>query len=344
MPINESEVTELLRLKDEYLFHREGQQLEFKEQFSLAGLAEYFRSFAAFANNRGGFIIFGVQDSPRIPVGLSEASHDQFQRIDPAQISGQLLEVFSPDIHWEMSIVHPHEASFGVFWVPEAPLKPVIAKKDAGRNQEIRNGDIYYRYGGRTQRIQYAELEHIIAGRVNENNRQWQDLVQKIGQTGPANAAILDTERAIIEKDDAKIMVLDEDLVEKLQFVKSGEFVEEQGETALQLIGDVVPVERVEVVKQVKANRLKRYPYSAMELAREVKKNLPNVNQNEIWDAIKDNNLKDNSDYSVYNFRSKAHEDHYEETGEVLTSTPSIYNQDALDFLLRVLKKDEEGQ
>jgi predicted HTH transcriptional regulator len=41
------------------LHHREGQELEFKEQFSFAGLAEYFKDFAAFANNRGGYLIFG---------------------------------------------------------------------------------------------------------------------------------------------------------------------------------------------------------------------------------------------------------------------------------------------
>lgn len=61
--IDELHVEELLRKKGEYLFHREGQELEFKEQFNLAGLADYFRDVAAFANNRGGYLIFGVKDS-----------------------------------------------------------------------------------------------------------------------------------------------------------------------------------------------------------------------------------------------------------------------------------------
>lgn len=57
--IDEADVHELLRTKGEgdYLYHREGQELEFKEQFNLAGLADYFRDFAAFANNRGGYLI-----------------------------------------------------------------------------------------------------------------------------------------------------------------------------------------------------------------------------------------------------------------------------------------------
>ncbi len=49
MSIDEDKVKELLRLKGDYLYHREGQELEFKEQFNLAGLADYFRDFAAFA-------------------------------------------------------------------------------------------------------------------------------------------------------------------------------------------------------------------------------------------------------------------------------------------------------
>src|SRR5262245_51164384 len=69
--IVESHIRSLLQVSGKYLRHREGQELEFKEQFNLAGLADYFRDFAAFANNRGGYLIFGVQDSPRIPIGLS---------------------------------------------------------------------------------------------------------------------------------------------------------------------------------------------------------------------------------------------------------------------------------
>lgn len=67
--IDEIHIEELLRLRDERLYHREGQELEFKERFKLAGLAEYFQDFAAFANNQGGYLIFGIKDSPRIIPG-----------------------------------------------------------------------------------------------------------------------------------------------------------------------------------------------------------------------------------------------------------------------------------
>ena len=53
MPRDDEEyIIELLRVKGSYLHHRENQELEFKEQFNLAGLADYFRDFVAFSNNK----------------------------------------------------------------------------------------------------------------------------------------------------------------------------------------------------------------------------------------------------------------------------------------------------
>jgi predicted HTH transcriptional regulator len=336
--MEESQVKELLRIKGQYLYHREGQELEFKEQFNLAGLADYFRDFVAFANNRGGYLIFGVKDSPRIPNGLSKSSLEQFDKVDPGRITGYLLEIFSSDIRWEQQIVELNHKVFGIFYIYEAQTKPVIAKKDEGKDQIIKNGEVYYRYGGRTQKIQYAELESIINKRVEQNNSQWLDLMAKIGRAGPQNAAILDTEKGLIEKDQSQILVLDENLASKLKFIKEGKFIEKQGATTLKLVGDVLPVAKVEVVRKVKEDLIKLYPLSAIELATEIKNRLPGVNQNAIWEAIKENDVKNNPDYSVYNFRNKKHEDEYKETGVVPSVTPNIYNHNAIDFLVNVLK------
>jgi len=336
--IDESYVAELLRKKGDYLYHREGQELEFKEQFNFAGLADYYRDFAAFANNRGGYLIFGVLDSPRLPNGLSQSSLQQFNKVDPQVISGHLLEIFSSDIKWEQIVVELYGKSFGVFRIYEANIKPVIAKKDEGKDQTIKNGEIYYRYGGRTQKIQFAELENIINRRVEQNNNQWIDLMKKIGRAGPQNAAIVDTEKGIVEKDGARILVLDESLAGKLKFIKEGEFVEKDGATALKLVGDIVPIDKVEVVQRIRENLTKQYPLSAMELVDEVKKILPSVKQGEVWRAIADNDLKNNPDYSAYNFRNKRQEDEYKNTGRIPSGTPNIYNQKTVDFLVKVLK------
>lgn len=338
--INEEDLKELLKVKDGHLFRREGQELEFKEQFSLAGLADYFRDFAAFSNNRGGLLVFGVKDAPRVPTGLSDQSLQQFNRIDPEKITGYLLDIFSADIRWDQATFTIDGKNFGVFKIEEARIKPIIAKKDEGKDQTIKNGEIYYRYGGRTQKIQYAELQNIIDRRVEQNNRQWLDLVAKIGKAGPQNAAILDTERSLIEKDDTKILVLDENLTNKIKFIKEGEFVEKGGATTLKLVGDVVPIDQVEVIRRVKENLTKQYPLSAMELVDEVKKHLPTSTQNQVWRVVKENNLKNNTDYAAYNFRNKKQEDEFKSTGNLPPTTPIIYNHRAAEFIVSVLKAE----
>jgi hypothetical protein len=337
--IDEKYVKELLRVKGENLYHRENQELEFKEQYNFAGLGEYFRDFAAFANNRGGHLVFGVKDSPRVPNGLTEQSLNQFNKIDPEKISGFLLEIFSSDIWWEQKVVEHDGKYFGVFRIYEAATKPVIAKKDEGRDQIIKNGDIYFRYGGRTQKILYAELENIIRKRVEQNNSQWLDLMSKIGRAGPQNAAILDTEKSLIEKDETKILVLDKGLADKLKFIKEGQFREKGGAATLKLIGDVVPVEKVEIIKKVKENLIKEYPLSAMELASEIRTKIATANQSTIWNTIRDNELKSNTDYSAYNFRNKKKEDQYKENGVIPSGTPSIYNHNAVDFIINILNQ-----
>jgi len=336
--IEQETIEELLRLKGETLFHREGQELEYKEQFSLAALSDYFRDFAAFSNNRGGYLIYGVQDSPRILLGLTEKSLEQFEKIDPEKITGFLLQIFSSDISWESAVIEVSGLQFGVFRIFEARSKPVIAKKDEGKDQKIKNGEIYYRYGGRTQKIQSAELEAIINKRIKQNNDQWLDLMSKIGKAGPSNAAILDTEKSLIEKDSARILVLDEELAKKLKFVKEGSFVQKSGAATLKLVGDVVPIDKVEVVKKVKQDLIKEYPLTARELDAAVRKVIPTAKQTDVWRIIKEAGLKENSDYSAYVFSSKKQKEAFEKEGKLSNATPSIYKDSAIDFICQVLR------
>jgi len=338
--MDKKRIIEMLKMKGQYLYHREGQELEFKEQFNFSGLAEYFRDFAAFANNRGGYIIFGVKNSPRIPVGLSAKSFDQFDNIDPEKISGFLLELFSPNIDWEQHVTERNGKKFGIFYVYEAQTKPVITKKNEGKDQIIKNGEVYFRYGGRTQKIQYAELESIIRKRIDQNNKKWFDLMTKISKTGPNNVAILDTEKSLIEIGKSKVLAIDEELINKLKFIKEGEFQEKIGATTLKLVGDVVPINKVEIIKKIKENLLKDYPLSAMEVTYEVKKILPKVGTNLIWRVIKENDLKNNPVYSVYIFRNKKKKDEYEKTKVAPSNTPNIYNSKAVDFIVNILKSE----
>ncbi len=331
-------IEDLLRVKtDGYLYHRESKDLEFKEQFNFAGLEEYFRDFAAFSNNVGGIIIFGVSNSPRRLIGMNEKSCAMFEKIDPETITGKLLEIFAPDIVWEQ---YTHEAGgkkFGCLVVDESNEKPVVAKKTAGRDNLISSGDIFFRYGGRTQKIQYSELNNIIHARIENQNVYWSKLISKIAKIGPANAAILDTEAGVVKKDDKQVLVIDRELSKKLKFLKEGCFTEKQGATALRLVGDVTPVDAVEIERIKEVDLLSKYPLSFDQLKEEVLKQCPECRQKDIFSAIKENAIKSNPTYSNYNFRTKRQREDFEKSGMLPKVVISIYNNDAVSYIVELL-------
>lgn len=342
--LNQHIIEKLLRIKEDgNLYHRESQFLEFKVSFNFAGLAEYYRDFAAFANNKGGYLIFGVKDRPkRELIGLTDKAFEQFDKLDPEIITGQLNDLFTSNIAWEHDIFEINGLKFATFYVGEADMKPIICKKDEGKGQILKNGDIYYRYGGRTQKIQHGELEAIINKRIEQNNKQWLDLVQKIGKSGPQNAAILDTEKGLIEKNENQILVVDEELVKNIQWIKEGEFSEKEGTKTLKLVGSVVPIDHVEVVKKVKESKLKEYPLSAQQLNYAVKLREPLIKQHKIYQIIAENDIKNNKEYSTYVFRNKKQEDDYETNKTLPKGIPSIYKPSTIDLIVRIYKNENE--
>lgn len=335
---DKEKLDDLLRLTPEgYLFHRESQEFETKEQFNLAGLADYFRDFAAFGNNRGGYIVFGVKDKPRRElVGLNKSALEQFEKIDPERISGFLLELFSSDIRWEMCVHKIGEKSFGIFYVHPAQQKPIIARKDQGPDLTLRNGEIYYRYAGRTQIIRFQELESIITQRVKENNQQWLDTLNRVGRAGPENIATFDLEKGTINKR-SRVLLVDEKTVADVQWIREGHF-DDTGEKALKLVGKVQSTNTIEVIKREKQNLIREYPLSATQLAQQVKKRFPESSQSDVWKAITENNIKENKEYAHPNFRNKEQEDKWIETGEMPTTTPIIYNEAAVDLIEKIIR------
>lgn len=334
-------IAELLRLDTQgrYIFHRESKNVEYKENFNHAGWDEYLRNFSAFANNNGGYIVFGVKDKPKVPLGLRDESAKMFDDIDEEFISGEINKIFSPSIQWEKHLVEVYGKYFAVIYVYEGVIKPIIAKHDEGN---IKNGEIYYRYAGRTQKIEYGELNEIIENRIKQNTDQLVSLIDKITKIGPSNAAVLDVERGILEKDKDNILILDEELIPKIKFIKEGEFSEKKGATTLRLVGDVHPVDQVEIIKIKKQNLTEQYPLTYTEMVAQIKIKLPNLNQHHINAVISSNDLKQDIKYSAYNFRSKHHEDNYKESGVIPGGTPSLYNEEAMKFIVRELQRGGE--
>lgn len=329
IPFAKETIKQIFRLKPgkDYLITRESTNIEFKESFNFASLAGYFLDFGAFTNNHGGMIIFGIKDSPHIPVGLQS---DQFEKIDEEKISGFLNDYFSPSINWEKTVITWQNKSFGFLYIESSDNKPVIITSDGGKNQELKCGEIYYRYQGRTEKIKYAELNAIIEQRIIRERETWQDLMLKIGRIGPENAAVMDTVAGVIEGKSGSILI-DEDLIQKLKFIQEGKFVEKEGDPTLKLIGNVEPINII--AKKVKVIHDDPYKFRPGQVVGQVQPQINNIfriqpEHIQCWRYYHVRESKDHFDSKYCDYKP--------------AYNTFAYSQNWIDFLIHELSDDEK--
>ena len=248
-PLDENELVKIFKTSVKYpnrLIKREDKNHEFKQSFNMANAAMYLKTIAAFANNEGGYIIFGVQDSPHVMLGLNEKALTNFSSLPVEQFTQIIRDYFAPDIEWSNCVYEYKSLSFGVIYVYPAKVKPVICKKnyDSPTNQKyaLKESDIYYRYGGRTEKVKYPELQRLIDEKRAKEERQWVQFLMNVAHIGVENACIMDISKGEISGAGGKI-VIDEELLKKISFIKEGEFVEKGGSPTLRLVGDVSTIE-----------------------------------------------------------------------------------------------------
>jgi hypothetical protein len=220
------------------LISRESTWLEFKESFNTFSLLKYAKAIASYANKEGGYIIFGVKDNPRDIVGLN---NDNFEKIDSAHISKKLNEHFSPEIVIDMQTYEYKELKIGIIYVFKSNNKPIICKKSVNESANkllLREGSIYYRYGGKNEVIKYEELVNILNKKQELENKAWLKTIGKIAKVGVNNVGILDILNGKITTSNNATLLLDESLIKNLKFIQEGEFSETEGAPTLKLVGE----------------------------------------------------------------------------------------------------------
>ena len=248
-PFSQSSLNKIFKIDEaqpDRLISRENTWLEFKENFNWSSISGYGRTCAGFANAKGGYIVFGVKDNPRIISGMSNSSFDD---IDPSRISNFFNETFSPEIIWEMDVFRINGKNIGLLYIYESLEKPIISKKNNG---EIKDGEIYYRYHASSERMKYPELRKIL----ETQRKREQDIllkhIRRISRVGSKNAAILNTTDGTVVGSSGTF-VIDESLLPQLNFIKEGEFSEVEGAPTLKLIGEVdtISKEYIQPVRMV---------------------------------------------------------------------------------------------
>lgn len=286
------------------IINREGTTIEFKESYNHGNMAQYFKAMAAFANNQGGYILFGIGDKPRRLIGLKDKSLSQFEELKVEDFTKALLDYFSPKIKWEHCTFEFHDMSFGVIYVYPLMRKPCICKKhyDAqNAKYSLKEGDIYYRYGGRSERIRYAELASIIDEARRYEERQWLNFAKKAVRIGVSNAALLDLKSGNLSGTTGSV-VIDSELLQKLAFIQEGKFVETGGTPTLRLIGDITEISTGKVVVTETARKVVR----AIEPSDIVQAFLENKPVDEPIEYIKRICSATSANYPVYFFMRQA--------------------------------------
>ena len=213
----------------------EHEQCECKQDFDPKKMIPIVRAVAALANNKEGFIFFGVENSNFRVQGASES----FSKTDIVQIVEKVKSHLSPTptIASKGEIVFSG-LSVGFLYVEKHPNPPVIVYRDG---DGLNEGEILFRYPGQSARIKFGDLRALLDERDRKMQLALAATVGRIADIGTSNALILDTNKNVLEGK-AHPILIDQELAESLKFIKEGEFDEKLGAPTLKLVGEVSPI------------------------------------------------------------------------------------------------------
>ncbi|MGI6725513.1 MAG: ATP-binding protein [Christensenellales bacterium] len=256
---------------------RESNTVEFKESFNKANTAKYAKTMAAFSNNRGGYIIFGVKDNPRSIIGLKNSN---FDNLNQEQFSDAINSLFAPAIDWECGLLvidmktdNGEMVNFKIGWIytSKAEYRPIIAQK-SNDGEKIVSGDIFYRYRARSEKIKFAEMSQIIEERTAKEREGLLKLFEVIRKNQTANLGIVNYNNGKITTPYGIDVAFDRRLVtqvlRKAKYIKEGSFNETNGIPVIKVTGNIDLAEEVPVPE---GNPDETHPYIQKQLAEELR-------------------------------------------------------------------------
>ena len=310
------------------LKRRESSTIEYKESFNKSNTAKYAKTMAAYANNKGGYIIFGVTDKPRRIKGLQ---NDNFDNLNQEQFTDAINLLFSPEIKWECGIItielpetveiDNRKRKVGWIYTSESDHKPVIAMK-ANEGGKIVSGDVYYRYRARTQKIKHSEMVKIIDERLSKERERTIKLLEVISKSDTATLGIINYSNGKFSTPYGVDVTFDRKLVEKVlkkaKYIKEGSFNETEGIPVIKVTGNIDLAEEIPVPE---SNPDETHPYIQKQMAEKLK-----ISQYKLQALIWHYNMKEKKKF------------HLEITTSRNTSTHK-FSEFALEYLKEQLSK-----
>lgn len=220
------------------LKRRESHCIEFKGKFEWSAekaRANYCKSLSAFSNNKGGALIFGVQDNPHKIIGIED-----FEKTDDADITNYINELFTPSINFERREFEFRGMTLGILYAFRNNNRPIICNKDSSKTH---NSDIYYRYGAKSSKIKAGDLIKLIEDIKREESERWMKLLENIGEIGIENTHLLNSMSGEIISDN-NTFLLDETLLSQIKIIDKYS-IQKDGEPAVKIIGNIPELARV---------------------------------------------------------------------------------------------------
>lgn len=222
----------------------ETDSVEFKKSFNWNGKGEYSKAMVSMANNKGGFIIFGVENGTGKVIGLSD---NRFEELDGQEVSGFLNSSFQPSFEWYKYSCPVGTMKIGIIEVEESKKKPIIAIKN--QRDGIKESDIFFRYNSRNDRIKHGDLIKLLDQEKKKFAREIMSAMNVMIERDPENMAMF--ERGQLEKlDQSNTYLIDSSNLHDIKFIKEGEFYEKEGAPAIRLIG-VAGIANTTIYKEI---------------------------------------------------------------------------------------------
>jgi hypothetical protein len=225
--------------------HGESDCHECKESFGFKHSDKWLRAIAALANNKGGYILFGVRDKSTDDGAATSTSYkvvglssSEFANADVVSFTKQIKAIFDPTPQVTIRVIEIGGMSVGVIHVSVHPSRPIIATKAEGN---IKEGDILFRYAGQSARIKYSDLRALLDERDRQARTAILPMVAELIRLGPQKALITDLERGSIHGAGVSLQI-EEGLLDQIKFIKEGQFKDSGGDPTLRLMGDVQAV------------------------------------------------------------------------------------------------------
>lgn len=220
------------------LQRRESSSVEFKTEFDWANKEKrikYIKSMVAFANSKGGYLIFGIGKNPHTIEGC-----EGFDTVDSAAVANEIANHFHCEVVFQKSSYQIGDKIIGIIYIPVSDDAPVICKKmyqDSKSRPILVESGIYFRYSAKSDLIRAGDLINLISRIKDRINQKWMASLSQISSLGIQNIGILDTESGLLKVKDSTFL-LDSKLLQGMKVVnKYSE--KDDGSPSLRIIGEI---------------------------------------------------------------------------------------------------------